>query len=118
MRSSVHRPQLHCHAATMRTVPTSTEELLWEQLRGSRLGVGFRRQVPLGGRYIGDFVAASAKLVVEVDGGYHDERTRADARRDRVLAQLGYRVVHLEAALVQHDLAAAVARIRVALAGG
>ena len=118
MRSTVHRPQLHLHAATMRAVPTTTEALLWEQLRGSRLGVAFRRQVPLGGRYIADFVAASARLVVEVDGGYHSRRVRADARRDRVLAKLGWRVVRIEAELVQRDIAAAVAKVREALAAG
>jgi len=52
----------------MRAAPTTTESLLWAELSGSKLGVGFRRQVPLG-RYIADFLAPSDKLIVEVDGG-------------------------------------------------
>lgn len=52
----------------------------------------------------------------EVDGEYHRERVTADARRDRVLGRLGYRVLRLEAELVMHAPAEAVARIRAALA--
>ncbi len=59
------------------------------RLRSSQLGVAFRRQVPLLG-FIADFYAPSARLVVEVDGGYHARRVSADARRDRgILAKSG-----------------------------
>jgi len=63
-------------------------------------------------------VATSQKLVVEVDGGYHATPAgrRADARRDRYLAKLGYRVVRLPAAMVQHQLGDAVALVLAALA--
>jgi very-short-patch-repair endonuclease len=56
------------------------------------------------------------KLVVEVDGEYHAPRRSADARRDRVLRRLGYRVLRLEAELVVRDVELALARIRGALA--
>jgi very-short-patch-repair endonuclease len=72
--------------------------------------------VPLGGRYIADFVAQAAGLVVEVDGAAHVGRRSADARRDRVLRRLGYRVLRLPARLVMRDPQAALARVRVALA--
>ena len=110
---------LHERAAAMRAAPTLTERILWEALRGSRLGVAFRRQVVVGG-YIADFVAPSVMLVVEVDGGYHGEaaRVRGDARRDRDLAKLGYRVVRIPGELVQRNLLGAVARLRAALAVG
>jgi len=61
-------------AHAMRHAPTESEAALYRLLSGKKLGVTFKRQVPLGGRYIGDFVAASAKLVVEVDGGAHSGR--------------------------------------------
>jgi very-short-patch-repair endonuclease len=54
--------------------------------------------------------------VVEVDGGYHAERARADARRDRALARLGYTVVRVPAQLVLHDLPQAIALVAAALA--
>jgi very-short-patch-repair endonuclease len=97
---------------------TPSELMLWNCLRGRRLGVQFRRQVPLLGRYIVDFLAPAARVVVEVDGGYHCRRRAADARRDEALRRGGYRVVRLEADLVMKDLPQAVALVREAVAGG
>jgi very-short-patch-repair endonuclease len=80
----------------MRHQPTPSEAKLWEALRGGQLGVQFKRQVRIGG-FIVDFLAPAVKLVVEVDGCSHRGRAAADARRDRKLARLGYRVVRLPA---------------------
>ena len=102
-------------AHAMRHTPTRSEAALWRLLSGGKLGVSFRRQVPLGGRYVADFLASSARLVVEVDGAWHHGRTQADARRDRVLRRLGYRVLHLPAKLVLQQPLAAVALVREAL---
>ncbi|MBL9022971.1 MAG: DUF559 domain-containing protein [Myxococcales bacterium] len=99
----------------MRSAPTTTEALLWQALSGSQLGIGFRRQLVIG-RFIVDFAAPAARLVVEVDGGYHRERARADARRDRELGRLGWRVLRLPAELVRDRLGDAVAAVRAALA--
>jgi very-short-patch-repair endonuclease len=78
--------------------------------------VQFRRQYVLGGRFIADFAAPAARLVVEVDGSAHRGRERHDARRDRALAALGYRVLRLDAKLVLRDLPTAVGQVREALA--
>jgi len=94
----------------MRHGPTPSEAQLWEALRGGRLGVVFRRQVVLG-EYVADFCAHSVRLVVEVDGGYHAERERLDARRDERLRRLGYCVVRVSSAEVVRDLPALVARL-------
>jgi very-short-patch-repair endonuclease len=98
----------------MRSALTPSEQKRWEAIRGCRLGVWFRRQVPLG-HYIADFVAPSVRLVVEVDGRYHARRCVADARRDRDLRRMGYRVLRLPAALVEGDLQVAVGRVTEAL---
>jgi len=112
---SAHRQhQLNSRAAAMRAAPTTTEALLWEQLRGKRLGVVFRRQVVIG-RYIADFAAPSARLVVEVDGGYHRECVAADARRDRVLERLGWRVLRVSAAEVLAGAETVAAQVAEAL---
>jgi len=101
----------------MRHAPTRSEDLLWRSaLSGRKLGVLFRRQVPLlGGRYIADFAAPAVKLVVEVDGAWHGRRRAADERRDRALGRAGWRVVRLPAELVERELAVAVERVREAL---
>ena len=91
----------------MRRYPTPSEALLWQAIRGRRLGVRFVRQAVLGA-YIGDFLAPQLKLIVEVDGGYHAARVGADGRRQRWLERRGYRVVRLAAAAVLHDVDGAV----------
>jgi very-short-patch-repair endonuclease len=95
--------------------PTPSEEALWQALRSGALGVEFKRQVPLGERYIADFFAPSVGLVVEVDGGVHRGSRAADRRRDEKLRRLGYRVVRVDAVLVLRNVNAAVALIRAAL---
>jgi very-short-patch-repair endonuclease len=101
-------------AAQMRAVATRSEALLWARLRAKQLGVAFQRQIVIG-RFIVDFVAPSVRLVVKVDGGCHAFRLRADARRDRKLGRAGYRVVRLEADLVEWQIERAVAVVRDAL---
>ncbi|MBW8885822.1 MAG: endonuclease domain-containing protein, partial [Planctomycetia bacterium] len=109
-------PQLlAARARLMRFAPTEAEALLWRELRGGKLGVWFRRQVPVAGRYIADFAAPEVRLIVEVDGGYHDRRGRADAQRDQVLRRAGWRVVRVPAKEVRSNIGAAVERVRAAI---
>src|SRR5688572_5144338 len=61
--------------------------------------------------YIVDFLAPTCRLVVEVDGPYHDRRLRADVRRDARLNALGFRVLHLETEFVMRALPLALERI-------
>jgi very-short-patch-repair endonuclease len=117
-RQTLHQPsrsRLEVYAAQNRAALTESEARLWSALSAGQLGVSFRRQVPLGNRFIVDFLASRAGLVVEVDGGYHARRGAADARRDAKLRRLGYRVLRLPAALVMNDLTAAVELVRAAL---
>ena len=102
-------------AHALRSHLTPSEQHLWQAIRGKRLGVAVRRQVPVGS-YIVDFLVPSHRLVVEVDGGCHVRRKVADARRDRRLRCWGYTVLRLEAQLVVLNLPEALARIRAALA--
>jgi very-short-patch-repair endonuclease len=115
-KRSVHSPLvLATRARLMRFAPTPSEAALWAAIRGRRLGVQFRRQVPIG-RYIVDFAASEARLVLEVDGGYHGRREGADAQRDEALGRAGWRVVRVSADAVLGELEVALARIRAALA--
>jgi very-short-patch-repair endonuclease len=117
--NSVKQQQLmQARAHGLRQALTVSEARLWSQLKGrQQLGVAFRRQVPLAGRYIADFVAPERKLIIEVDGGYHARRSRADERRDEKIRRLGYRVLRLAASLVMQQLPVAVQLVRQALAG-
>lgn len=79
----------------LRSNMTDAEQLLWSRLRRKQLlGVPFYRQKPLG-RYIVDFYAPRANLVVEVDGAQHAEPEHAaqDAARDAYLNSQGLHVL-------------------------
>jgi leucyl-tRNA synthetase len=117
LHSSKRHALLHERATLMRVYGTESERRLWRCLVNRKLGVPFRRQYVLGERIV-DFVALSARLIVEVDGASHAGRQRADERRDRELERLGYRVLHIEARDVMSDLVGVVARIRGVLGGG
>jgi len=69
------RPSTFRNAAFLRNNPTSAEEILWERLRNNQIeGVHFRRQHPFD-RYAPDFYANSIKLVIELDGNIHKEKS-------------------------------------------
>lgn len=73
---------------------TRAEKLLWECLREEKLGCKIRRQHSIG-KYIADFYCPLAKLVIEIDGGYHTrpEQQERDAERTAYFRALGFKVV-------------------------
>ena len=80
-------------ARKLRRNQTEAEQRLWQQVRSRRLsGYKFRRQVPIG-TYIADFVCEDAKLIVELDGGQHDDNKQADDMRTKNLENFGYHVI-------------------------
>ena len=104
-------------ARAMRCSPTRSEEWLWRRLAGRKTGFAFRRQLVIG-PFIVDFACTKVRLVVEVDGGYHEGRERHDAARDRELAALGWRVLRVAEQDVFGDLEAVVCRIAATAARG
>ena len=80
-------------AQKLRNTATDAEKKLWTHLSRRQLnGCKFSRQMPVG-PYICDFVCREAKLVVELDGGQHDERAGYDAARTEYIEASGYRLV-------------------------
>lgn len=80
-------------ARELRRTPTPQERTLWTYLSGNQMdGWHFVRQHVLRG-WIVDFACRRAKVVVEVDGPYHLSRKVEDARRDRVMTDLGWTVL-------------------------
>ena len=81
-------------AKRMRKEPTDAEAALWELLRDKKLGDKFRRQ-HLIDDFIVDFVCLSKNLVIEVDGGYHNDPTQKeyDQQRTLYLNEKGFKVI-------------------------
>ena len=80
-------------ARRLRREMTDAERRLWAHLRNNGLGSHkIRRQHQIG-PYVADFCCERQKLIIEVDGGQHAERVKADERRTAFLADKGYRVI-------------------------
>ena len=101
------------NAKSMRLEPTEAEDLLWQNLRGLKLGVKFRRQQPVD-IFIPDFVCTQKKLIIEVDGEYHNgkEQIELDVERTRILETIGYKVLRFTNEEVLTNVSSVLERIR------
>jgi very-short-patch-repair endonuclease len=97
----------------LRREMTPAEKILWQELRGNKLGVHFRRQQVIAG-FIVDFYCHKADLVIELDGSVHegDEQKERDAERDKVLSEMGLRVFRFRNEAVMKNLPGVLGRIR------
>ena len=96
-----------------RTKMTESESVLWEALRRLHCGYHFRRQHPIGD-YIADFICLKKKLVVEVDGGFHNNpmQQQNDQMRTDYLERKGYTVIHFKNEEISDDLHEVIMRIK------
>ena len=97
-------------AKELRRDMTPAEKILWQELRANKLGVHFRRQQVISG-FIVDFYCHKAALVIEVDGDIHDLRQEEDARREKVLSEMGPRMVRFGNDEILKDLSAMLGKI-------
>ena len=98
-------------AKELRREMTPAEKILWQELRANKLGVHFRRQQVIAG-FIVDFYCHKAGLVIEVDGDIHDLQQEEDARREKVLSEMGLRIVRFRNEEILNDLTSALNTIR------
>jgi ATP-dependent DNA helicase RecQ len=101
------------YARENRKKPTPAEALLWQELRGAKLGVKFRRQHAIG-FFIADFVCLAAKLIIELDGEIHltTEQAEYDAGRTFTLTELAYHELRFTNRQVLHEMDQVLAIIR------
>jgi very-short-patch-repair endonuclease len=99
------------NARDNRKLKTVSEGLLWSILRAHQLcGLKFRREHPIGG-FIADFACEAKKLVIEIDGGYHDQTTAQDIEREKTLRSLGWDVIRFTDKEVEQDAESAARAI-------
>lgn len=81
--------KLTIYSRDRRTSSTPSEMILWSKLRNRQfLGFKFRRQCPIGDRYIVDFICKEKNLVIEINGSSHDENKFShDIRRQKYLEE-------------------------------
>jgi len=98
-------PILFEFAKKMRDNPTEAEATLWLHLSNKQKGFRFKRQHPVK-YFIADFYCHKARLVIEIDGGYHQlpEQYEYDKNRDWELEELGLKVLRFTNEQVFFDI--------------
>jgi very-short-patch-repair endonuclease len=100
-------------AKKLRKDETDTEKKLWRLLRSRQLaGYKFRRQRVIG-TYIVDLCCLKPKLVIELDGGQHQEGQHYDEERTLYLMKQGFQVIRFwDNEVLQHpnDVTASIYR--------
>ncbi|MCW3090824.1 MAG: leucine--tRNA ligase [Ferruginibacter sp.] len=85
---------------------TEAEGVIWQKLRDRQLdGCKFRRQHPIAG-YIPDFVCLEKKLIIEIDGEYHnsEEQKSFDEARANWLAENGFEMIRFTNEEVKNNI--------------
>ena len=93
-------------AQLLRRNETKAEKLLWEKLRNNQLeGLKFRRQHPVN-IYIADFYCHKFKLIIELDGDYHnqEEQKQKDEVRTEVLGLNDLKIIRFKNEEVEQDI--------------
>jgi very-short-patch-repair endonuclease len=106
-------------ARKLRANTTPHEQILWRALKELPVeGTHFRRQAPIG-PYVVDFLCPAKRLIIELDGGHHndDETAERDRKRQLWLEQEGYRVIRFWNSEITGELTAVLERIYVELYG-
>jgi cyclase len=100
-------------ARKLRDNQTEAEIFLWEHLKLIK-GVRFKRQHPIL-YFIADFYCHKAKLIIEVDGGYHEipEQFLYDQNRDKELYELGLKVIRFKNIEVFNDIENVLRKIEI-----
>ncbi|MGA7871593.1 MAG: DUF559 domain-containing protein [Candidatus Binatus sp.] len=81
------------NARRLRREQTDAERILWHHLRDRQMrDAKFRRQFPIG-PYFADFCSIERRLIIELDGAQHAERSQEDESRTLFLSSRGYRVL-------------------------
>lgn len=105
------------HQEERKKQTTEAERILWERLKTKQLGFKFRRQHIID-EFIVDFICLSKKMIIEVDGEYHDTplQFEADEMRTKILNDLGYSVIRFKNQEVIGAIDSVLNKIKVRLA--
>jgi leucyl-tRNA synthetase len=98
--------------------PTEAENTLWQRLRNNQLGVKVRRQHSVHG-FIVDFAILEMKLVIEVDGGYHDtaEQKTYDEAREKFLKEFDLDLIRFTNEEVVNHTEQVISKIKAEIQG-
>ncbi|MEO6668403.1 MAG: leucine--tRNA ligase [Ferruginibacter sp.] len=92
---------------------TLAEDILWQRLGGNQLDSKARRRHVIE-NFIIDFAFLNERLLIEVDGDYHndEEQQSYDDSRSAYLNQIGYKVIRFRNREVEEDTDTVIAKIK------
>ena len=106
-----YNPKLKALSRELRKKSTLSEVLLWNVLKGRKIkAYQFVRQ-KLIGEYIVDFFCSKLKLIIEIDGISHNDKSESDRIRQQKLESLDLSVLRFYEWDVKKDIHAVVQRI-------
>lgn len=89
-------PKLKQRARELRKAGNLSEVLFWNQVKNKQFfKLDFDRQKIIG-NYIVDFYCKDLGVVVEIDGGSHDQKQEYDQERDAYLESFGLKIFHIQ----------------------
>lgn len=102
---NTYNKHLKHNARELRKNGTPGEAILWKYVLKAKqfYGLQFNRQFIIE-KYIVDFVCRKLKLVIELDGQYHDQIIEKDKSRDLRLKELGFIIVRIPEKFVMEDV--------------
>ncbi|MBI2469984.1 MAG: endonuclease domain-containing protein [Planctomycetes bacterium] len=103
-----YNPKLKALSRELRKKGTLSEVLLWNILKGKKIkGYRFMRQKPICD-FIVDFYCSELKLIIEIDGISHNEKSVSDRIRQQKLESLGLSILRFYEWDVKKDIRAVV----------
>ncbi|MDP8204226.1 MAG: endonuclease domain-containing protein [Candidatus Tenebribacter mawsonii] len=99
-------------ARDLRQRATKTENIFWEVIRNRKIdNYKFNRQFPIYFEYedqerffIADFYCHKRRLIIEIDGGIHEQQQDYDKLRTEIINKLGFKVIRFKNEQVLNNL--------------
>ena len=104
----------------LRKKSTEAEKIFWEAVRNQKFeGKKFYRQYAffhdITGKetfFVADFFCFDEKLIIELDGNYHQYRLKEDEERTKILNHLGLKVIRFSNDEIINDLNGVLIKIK------
>ncbi len=107
-------------ARDLRQKATKAENILWKAVRNRKINnCKFNRQFPIYFEYedqkrffIADFYCHEKRLIIEVDGGIHEQQKNCDLLRTEIINNLGIKVIRFRNENVMNNLNSVIAELK------
>ncbi len=111
-----YNPRLKEIARKLREQGILSEVLLWNELKGKKLGYDFHRQKPID-EFVVDFYCAELELVIEIDGDSHSDKYDEDQRRQEILENFDLTVLRYYDGDVKQDIGSVMEHLKEWISG-